>query len=63
MGNLSISPNIEIIIDASGNRESCQPCTPPMSIIPRVAVEEVVVLEFEKDGRVRGQRHGKHCEC
>ena len=61
-GNLSIRPNIEVVIDASGSRGSGPLHTPPLSIIPRAVVEEVVVPESEKDGRVRGGRRGKHCE-
>ena len=60
-GNLSIRPSIEVFGDASGSRGSGQPRTPPLSIIPRVVVEEVVVLEFEKDGIVQGERRGKNC--
>ena len=61
-GNPSIKPNIEVVDDVSGNRGSGQPRTPPLLIIPRVLVEEVVVPEFEKEGRFRGVKHGKHCE-
>ena len=62
-GNLSIRPNIEIVVDASGNGGSGQLRTPSLSIISWVtATVEVVVLKFEKDGRVRGDKHGKHCE-
>ena len=35
-GNLSITPNIGVIIDASRCRGSDQPHTPPLSILPRV---------------------------
>ena len=61
-GNLSIRPNIEAVVDASGSRGSSPLHTPPLSIIPRAVVEEVIVSESETDGRVRGERHGKHCE-
>ena len=60
--NLSIRPNIEVVVDASKSRGSAPPRTPPLSRIPRVTVEEVVVPESETDGRVRGERHRKHCE-
>ena len=62
-GNLSIRPSIEFFVDASGSRGSGQPRTPPLSIIPRVAAKQVVVLECEQGGRVRGERRGKHCEA
>ena len=62
-GNLSIRPSIEVFVDASGSRGSGQPRTPPLSIIPRAAEEEVIVPEREKNGSVRGERHGKHCEA
>ena len=62
-GNFSIRPSIEVFVNASRSRGYGQPRTPPMSIIPRVAAAEVIVLECEKDGRVQGQRHGKHCEA
>ena len=60
--NLSIKPKFEVFVDASGRRGSDEPRTPSLSIIPRAATE-VVVPKCEKDGSVRGERHGKHCEA
>ena len=62
-GNLSIRPSIEVFVDASGSRGYGQNHTPPLSIIPRAVEEEVVLPESEEDSRVRGGRHGKHCEA
>ena len=61
-GNLSIRQNIEVVVDVGESRGSGPFHTPPLSIIPRAVVEEVVVPESEKDGRVRGGRCGKHSE-
>ena len=55
-GNLSIRPNIEVVIDASESRGSCPLHTSPLSIIPRAVVEEFNVSESEKDDNVRGGR-------
>ena len=51
-GNLSIRPSIEVFVDASGSQGSGQPRTPPLSIISRVALEQIVISEFEKERNV-----------
>ena len=61
-GNLSIRPNIEVVVDTGGIQGSGPLHTSPLSIIPHAVVEDVDVPESEKDGRVRGGRGGKHCE-
>ena len=61
-GNLSIKPNIGVVDDDIESRGFGQPHILRPLTIPQVAPEEVVVLEFEKDGRVRGGKHGKHRE-
>ena len=60
--NLSIRPNIGVVNDDIGSRGFGQPHILHPSTIPQVAVEEVVIPEFEKDGRVRGEKREKHCE-
>ena len=61
-GNLCIRPNIGVVVDDSGSQGFGQSHIPPMSTIPQVAVEEVDVPEFEKDGIFRGEKCEKHCE-
>ena len=46
--NLSIRPSIEFFVDASGSRGSGQPRTPPLSIVPWAATEEVVIPEARR---------------
>ena len=58
-GNLSIRLNIGVFNGDSGSR---QPRIRPLSTIPQVEMEEVVVPEFENDGRVRGGECEKHYE-
>ena len=61
-GNLSIIPKTRVVDDDSGSLGFGQPHIPPLSTISQVAVEEVVIPEFEKDGRVRGGKRENHCE-
>ena len=61
-GKLSIKPNIGVVDDDIESRGFRQPHILRPLTIPQVAAEEVVVLEFEKDGRVRGGKHEKHRE-
>ena len=61
-GNLSIRPNIGVVDDDIESRGFGQPHILRLSTIPQVAVEEGVLLEFEKDGRVCGGKHEKHRE-
>jgi hypothetical protein len=61
-GNLSIRPNIGVVDDDIESRGFDQPHILRPLTIPQVAEEEVVVLEFEKDGRVRGGKREKHRE-
>ena len=61
-GNLSIRPNIGVLNDDSGSRGSGKLRIPPLLRIPQVAVDEVNVSKFEKDGIFRGEKREKHCE-
>ena len=56
-GKLFIKPNIGVVDDDIESQGFGQ----PLLTIPQVAAEEVLVLEFEKDGRVR-RKHEKHRE-
>ena len=61
-GNLSIRPNNRVVDDDNESRGFGQIRIPPLSTIPQVAMEEVDVPEFEKDGIFRGGKREKHCE-